>query len=283
MEYPEYLDLAIHLIVTSERPGVPLPAAALGNLLRKAAPDVSFRDFDKLSLREVLEDLHTRGRITLTQTDKGAFAVRSIGDGETETPIQAPSYNILRKQIWEAFTFAAPPGRRFLNRLGCSVRSGLSATPSPADEWVEITRITTETQRTWAVEFVKTLKPDIRAAMQLVLQNKDWSGYSFVASLRDQDAQAAREWNKLRSTKVAAHVHEWLVANALPPAWAFQQQSAANPQPRTTSSGSIVPAGELETRDVILAALARLPLSKLLEIPIPSGLILNALSSRKSR
>ena len=43
MDYPQYLDLTVQLIETHKRPDVPLTAAALGGLLLRAAPDVSFK------------------------------------------------------------------------------------------------------------------------------------------------------------------------------------------------------------------------------------------------
>lgn len=282
MEYSDYLDLAVQLIATNEKPGAPFPAAALGGLLRQAAPDVRFKDFGKRALSEVLEDLRARGNITITTTDKGALALERVFNADAETTKPADSFNPLRKVMWEAFTFTGPLGRRFLHRLTGSIRAGLNAPPAPADEWVEITPISAETQRTWAVDFVQELPLEIQTEMRPVIGRESWSGFEFMSALREQDPQAARKWNNFRSARVAKTVLEWLNTNALPPSWAFQQQAAPGAsipaQPLT-----MPPSGEQETREILLAALAQLPLGKLLEIPIPAGLILNVLSSRNAR
>ncbi|MDN5780613.1 MAG: OST-HTH/LOTUS domain-containing protein [Luteimonas sp.] len=282
MEYSEYLDLVIQLVGTHAQPDAPFPAAALGGLLRKAAPDVSFKNFGKRSLSEVLEDLQTRESIMLTVTDKGALAVQRTTVGEAET-FKHTDFNPLRKVMWEAFAFTAPLGRRFLHRLSGSVRAGLNAPPAPVDEWVEITPISAETQRDWAAEFAKDLDSEVQTIVQPALQDESWSGYAFLSALRGQDPQAARSWNHFRSSRVSMHVQKWLADNTLPPSWAFQQPPSAIPQPKFIPSIASASDDEQETREILLAAIAQLHLSKLLEIPIPAGLLLSAISSRKSR
>ena len=279
MDYAEYLDLAVQLIESNERPGVPFPASALGGLLRKAAPDVSFKTFAKRSFGEVLDDLQARGRITLTHTDKGALAMLRVGSGSSVSK-QVEAYNPLHKQMWEAFTFVAPQGRRFQNRLHGVIRVGLPAPPIPADEWVEITPISADLQRLWAAEFVKEEVPDLSEALEAFLKPESWNAHVFVTALRQQNPQAARTWNAFRSNRVSMHVQKWLADNSLPPGWAFQQQAA--PSRVADVSLPVGPiADDRETREIVLAALAQMPLSQLLTIPIPVGLVLAALSARK--
>lgn len=279
MDYSEYLDLAVQIVETNERPGEPFPAAALGSALRKAAPEVDFKSFGKRSLGEVLTDLQARGRITITETTKGALAVERVQQGHNP-PSQGGAFNPLHRAIWEAFTFVAPHGRRFLNRLTGLIRVGLASTPSPADEWVEFTPITGDLQRSWAEEFAKEEGLPFEDDLRPLLKQEKWSAHAFVTALREQNPQAARMWNAFRSKRVSAHVQQWLADNALPPGWAFQQR----PRPIhgvTTPLTQGLTDDEAETRSIVMTALGQMPLSQLLSIPIPVGLVLNALSTRK--
>ena len=278
MDYARYLDLTVQLIETHKRPDAPLTAAVLGGLLLRAEPEVGFKTFGKKALREVLDDLQAKGRVVLTQTDKGALAVDRVGTVSAVAP-QAETYNPLHRAMWEAFTFSAPQGRRFINRTTGLIRAGLALAPNPADEWVEITPLGPELQRQWAVEFLAEQAPGISEGLAAFLQEDSWTPHAFTARLREMDPGITRAWNAFRSRRVSAHVQNWLRDNALPPAWAFQQQSPATPLVSPIAPGGA--ANDAEARQVIMAALAQMPLAQLLEIPIPVGLVLSALSSLK--
>lgn len=280
MDYARYLDLAVQLIQTHKRPDAPLTAAALGGLLLKAEPEVGFKTFGKRTLRELLDDLEAKGRVSLSLTEKGALAVEAVGAAPMVVK-QAETYNPLHRAMWEAFTFTAPQGKRFINRTTGLIRAGLAIAPNPADEWVEITPLGAELQRQWAGEFLSEQNPEIAQSLDVSLQDDGWTPHAFVSELRARDMGVARSWNAFRSRRVSAHVQNWLREHALPPAWAFQQQS-----PSASVASSIIPAatatvGDAETRQIIMAALAQMPLAQLLEIPIPVGLVLSAVNSLK--
>ena len=280
MDYARYLDLVVQLIQNHKRPDAPLTAAALGGLLLKAEPEVGFKTFGKRTLREVLDDLEARGRVSLSLTEKGALAVEAVG----ATPVvakQAETYNPLHRAMWEAFTFAAPQGKRFINRTTGLIRAGLAVAPNPADEWVEIAPLGAELQRQWASEFLSEQSPQLAQSLETSFNDDGWTPHAFVSELRARDMGVARSWNAFRSRRVSAHVQNWLRDNALPPAWAFQQQSSFG-----SVTSPIIPvvtatAGDGEARQIIMTALAQMPLAQLLEIPIPVGLVLSAVNSLK--
>jgi hypothetical protein len=79
-------------------------------------------------------------------------------------------------------------------------------------------------------------------------------------------------------------VKDWLAQNALPPELAFQRSYRQEAADELTAAKETSLVGESEdVRRAVLTALSSLPLEKLLEIPIPAGVLLSALAKAKSR
>ncbi len=288
MNYEEYLDLVVQTIAkNSKSDSQPLTAAALGGLLRQACPDENWKAFGKRSLSELLSDLERQGKVSLTKTDKDALAVVLCDASAASTAIE--KFNPLRKSIWDAFVLVSPEGKRFMHRREGTVRVALDIAPTPADDWAEISPISTEAQRTWAQEFIAQGHGTIVEGAAQISADGNWHPQAFIRSLKQSDENLARLWNRFRSAKVSAVVQDWLTQNILPSELAFQSDSRTLHQVVGVNRSNIdvghgIPAHESEdVRQAILIALSTLPLEKLLEIPIPAGVMLSALSSAKLR
>lgn len=287
MTFEEYLDLVVQTVTKNIKPGArAITAAALGVLLKQASPDTDWKTFGIRTLGELLSDPKIRPRLEIVYTDKEALAVAPTGAAHVEDGQAVEVFNPLRKSVWEAFVLGAPSGRRFMHRLNGAIRLGLDIAPAPADEWIEVTPVSVAEQREWARSFLGGSNDDRFNEAHGSLDSDDWHPYAFAQNLRREDESAMRQWNRFRSAKVSARVQEWLAQHALPSELGFQGsiQKRVEPHAKPTVARDVVPydAGE-ETRQAILAAIASLPLDKLLEFPIPAGVLLSALSKTKTR
>lgn len=287
MTFEDYLDLVVQTVTKNIRPGTrSVTAAALGSLLKQASPDVDWKTFGIRTLGELLSDPRIRPRLQILYTDKEALAVAPTGVAQGSDGPTVEIFNPLRKSVWEAFVLGAPSGRRFMHRLNGMIRLGLDIAPAPADEWIEVTPVSVDEQREWARSFLDSLNDPRFADAQASLGSGDWHPYAFVQELRREDQNTLRQWNRFRSGKVSARVQEWLAQHALPIELGFQ--GSAQKQVEAQSKPALVREvvshdSEEETRQALLAAIASLPLDKLLEFPIPAGVLLSALSKTKTR
>ncbi|WP_146096136.1 hypothetical protein [Xanthomonas arboricola] len=297
MNYSEYLSRVVQLVSLNQKNGQPMTAAVLGSYLSSSIPEVSFKDFGKRHLREVLADLESAKHVTLTTTDKGALAVQLSDSAPATVPADfaAPINRIspLKKAVWEAFLFPVPAGLRFAHRISDVIRIGLTQSPTPEDDWIEITPVTNDTQYRWALDFLGDHANELTSEPQEFLNSLPWNPPIFGQTLRKLNPGLAKRWNHYRSKMAIDHVRKWLAQAGLPEAWAFERIARPTEAIKTASEAiqiaaiSTSPATaygeEGNARETILAALAQLPLSKLLELPIPAGVLLQAIASRSSR
>lgn len=267
----EYIDVLTQIVQGAIAAGQPyITAAALGETLRRAVSDQYWKDFGYKTLGELLRSPKVDKRLELFKTEKGAIAVRPKPGSQSLDAPALKEYNKLKKAVWGAFVMATPAGRRFLNRKTGAVRSGLQAPPAPYDEWAEITPISSETQKAWASRFLEDVKvtvdDDIRHA--LGSDQANWV-HSFTVAVRNH----ASDWNRFRSSKVAANVDSWASQCGIPRDLVFQSQTPPN---TTIRPGSSVDPADSD-RAIILAALATLPIDRLREISLPAGVLLDAL------
>lgn len=288
MEQSEYLEEVVRIVRTNLHPGKQwITAAALGTYLRNAHPTVSWKDFGYRNLAEFLNDTSPISTLKVVLTDKGALAVTLDNHSAVVATHHVETYNPLRKAVWEAFALPAPPGKRFMNRLNGSVRIGLEAAPSPADEWVELEKIGLAEQKRWGVEFVeeRLLESPFAGQATQLLESSAWHPHQFGLELEALHEGWMRQWNRYRTSCVSRYVKNWLLAQNLPIEWAFQTKLttadsfvADRGVPHSDHQGSAE-----ETKKLILSALSLMSAEQLLEIPIPSRFILSALSSSKAR
>ncbi|WP_141755327.1 hypothetical protein [Burkholderia plantarii] len=287
MTFEEYLDLLVQTVTKNMNPGTrSVTAAALGSMLRQASPDVTWKTFGKRTLGELLTDARVRPHLKTFETAKGALAVSPVGESPVGDVPAIEVFNPLRKSVWEAFVLPSPSGRRFMHRVNGLIRSGLEIAPAPADDWVEIVPISTDEQREWARDFLATADGQNVAGAEQTLATEGWHPYAFFQALRGQDENIARVWNRFRSAKVSTRVQEWLTQHSLPVERGFQGAA----RPRQQEVGDALPSvqsapvlGGEGLREAILFAISTLPLERLLEIPIPAGVMLSALSQAKTR
>ncbi len=286
MTYEDYLDLVVQTAAKNLKSDCHyLTAAALGMVLRQASPEENWKTFGKRTLSDLLVDLEGQGRLSLTKTDKGALAIVLSGAAPLPTVASIERFNPLRKSVWDAFVLVAPQGRRFMHRRNGTVRVGLDIAPAPADDWVEIFPIGADAQRQWARAFVEEHHGSGASAAAQTLSDENWHPQVFVQALKRLDENVAHLWNRFRSAKVSSQVKDWLVQHALPHELAFQSSiQTTGTKKSSVEIGDAIPTSEPEEiRRAILTALSALPLEKLLEIPIPAGVMLSALSTAKLR
>lgn len=280
MSVDEYFSFALQVIKSNLNPNHGyLHVARLGVLLRNSNPGVTWQKFGFTTLAAFLEVLSDRRQIDLIKTEKGALAVK-LPDVEfqLEPPPSRPAYNPLRKPVWVAFVLEEPGGRRFLHRVSGRVLLSIQQVPSPADEWVEITPVSSEEQRGWAREFLGA-KQIRREELVEAVDATEWYK-DFPRELRELDPLLLREWNQIRSAKISEVVTSWCASNAISTALVFQ---SAPRVPRAPSLKAREPVEHEEfrpaddIRQIILDALSRLPTEALLEIPIPAKYLLPAI------
>ncbi|MEQ8482975.1 MAG: hypothetical protein RIB46_01295 [Pseudomonadales bacterium] len=209
-------------------------------------------------MKSFLEYLQEQTLVTICQTDKQALAVAPAEQAGLPTAVPR-SKRSLKRPYWIAFVLETPPGKRFIHRPSGTVRLAEPERPAPSAEWVEVEPISQETQREWALEFVRTHSPAELAAVENVLQDEEW--YVKVPEVLNQDQK--REFNRHRSGHVAKYVESWCRNNGIDSSVAFEQ-----PQQTFAPSATVRRADE-QLRDQVLRALAKMPTHELLEIPIP--------------
>lgn len=297
MNYSQYLDRVVQLIRLNHKSGQSLTAAVLGSFISSAITEATFKDFDKRHLRDVLADLAADNRIVITTTEKGALAVQPLAEGGQPRAAESSSASArtipLKKPVWEAFVFPVPAGKRFGHRHSALIRTGLVESPSPAEDWVEISQINNDVQYTWALDFVASEVNEHVADVDAALRVPLWNPVVFAQVLRGLNPSLAKRWNSYRSKMASMHVRTWLTQVGLPDSWAFEplarpavtkkDADVSSAAGSTESATSGLSNSDTDARQIILAALAQLPLSKLLELPIPAGVMLDAIASRSSR
>jgi hypothetical protein len=284
MNVEEYERSALDLIKSSARskPDGKLTAAQLGALLRRTHPGLTWRDLGFRSLGEFLKRLSMTGAIVIGETRYGALAVSTTSNEHTvdvpavPTNRTPPTYNPLAKQFWQAFAVEVPPGRRYFHRLTHFVRLGATETPSPADEWVEITPISRETQKQWANSFLESSNCQSGGEVARALDAPDWYR-RFHELLFSNDPELAKRWNQERSQRISNCVKSWCTKNAVDPSVAFQSYVRRDITRNVVAHlrAEIDAGAPADARKAILAALSKLPTEYLLEIPIPGKYFLD--------
>ncbi|WP_339496104.1 MULTISPECIES: OST-HTH/LOTUS domain-containing protein [Pseudomonas] len=287
MDLSEYLNEVVRIVGSNLQPTSRwVTAAALGTLLRKAYPNVSWKEFGYKSLFELLNDPLLATSLKIIKTDKSALAVTLTDVQALSVTQHVETYNPLRKIIWEAFTLPSPPGRRFMNRMNGSVRIGLDTAPAPADDWVEIEKIGLYEQKRWAESFVDewTGEPAVTDAVKAMVASPSWHPHQFGHEMNRISDGLMRQWNRYRTSRVSGFVKQWLSEQNLPIEWAFQTKSGlVVGSPELSMESTDIQHSPEETKKLILSALSLMPVEQLLDIPIPSRFIIAALSSTKAR
>ena len=270
----DYLDLTVQVVRSFVGLGRPhMTAAALGETLRRAVSDQSWRDLGYRTLGDLLRSPKLESRLEIFKTEKNALAVRLKAQASVAHTMPRKQYNRIAKPVWGAFVIANPPGKRFLNRKTGAVRSGIQEPPSPLDEWVEIPLIPVSDQKAWVDEFLQQQHLRRSEGIENALAATSWN-YALSHTLGEH----AGAWNLFRSSKVAASVDTWASSSGISHDLVFES-SPTKPAPPAPVQGALPDTADND-RAVILAALATLPIERLREIALPAGALLTALRSR---
>jgi hypothetical protein len=270
MTREEYLHAVSQLIRSSDRAapaGTGLKASTLGNLILRALPDHWTRHGYPV-LKELLIDLKNRGAITMALDAQKMLAVW-VSESCQEVPApEAPARFLrLKREIWAAFVKPTPPGLRFLQRTTGAVLMGQTRPPPDHGAWVPIPVLSEETQKGWARELLAQFQLDtVRDALGDAL----WY-LRLPEALRQVRPDALVQWNRIRSTKVAAAAAIWCKANNIAP-----ELVVDDPHQRTTQTPRVSRAPrERDVRQQVLNALTQMSTEELLNLPIPARYLLN--------
>ena len=285
MDRTAYIDYVYQVIESQQPSNQLITAAKLGLDLRRTAGGARWVDYGFSTLKELLQEMERLGLLRIGETDRGALAVQvenkeqlPLGHSPT-TDKNPPKSNLrLRQEIWSAFVIEEPRGKRFLNRSTREVRIGLREAPEPVDDWLRVVPISSDVQRAWAQEFLRDR--DLISNLPIVnsLTPNEWYR-SFPEALRDHAPKLGFEWNRHRSSLVAAEVRRWCGENNLDSEIAFQREIGRERLKRfPTALGHGVIWDEELQRLIVLEALASAPSDWLLDLSIPSKYIFRALA-----
>lgn len=146
---------------------------------------------------------------------------------------------------------------------------GLDEAPTPAEQWVEIKRVTEEMQKAWFCDFLAAkdlagdsqLRDDLGHAMWFVRVPK---------RLRALNPDFVKQWNWVRSEQVTKHVFNWCDENTLPRTLVLRSAQPAEPPPVPAATEPMT----VNIRENILAALNLMSTDELLSLPIPAKYLL---------
>jgi hypothetical protein len=285
MNIHDYEKFAVEVVNTNlGQNGRFLTAARLGFLLRRYQPAINWQNFGYSTLKEFLLVLEGKKLLRLADNEKGALAVWLPQEQFRLEPTKAQPpkwYAPLRKPFWLSFVVEQPPGRRFFNRVTGVIQFGLREAPTPPDQWVEITPISSETQKGWAKEFLNTKNLGNDPRTTAALDDVEWFR-KLPDVLRSIDLLLVRDWNRLRTMRVSEAVQVWCTTHTIDTGVAFQAPGETSGFDLWTGrisrsrSHSIPAASRNDVRSLVLSALARMPTESLLEIPIPAKYLLTS-------
>lgn len=340
MNYTSYLSFVLSTIEKNLESGSPyMTVAALGTVLRTLSPSITWKNFDKQTLSQVLADLQAQNKVHIIHTPKNALAVTLPQLSQDETPADdasscfasvltrmygsvdndssmvssptAPSSSLasataplprshpfLRVHVWNAFIMLQPEGRRFFDKVSGRILTGVMDEAPFGDQWIEIPVISADEQKNWGHNFVLEHCQDLEDKLSPFLHDP----MRFVHTLKTLSPDAARSWNSIRTAKVISAVNSWASTHHIDHVLLFQQAedqtaqiSAPKPSLEITQEASCTTLPETAApfcslsqnsffglpeeaiKKAILEALSTLPLATLLELPVPSGALLNAL------
>lgn len=280
MTTDDYIAQALQVLAASlHQPDDVLTAAVFGQLLRRANPQKTWKDFDFPSFKRFLETLEQRGHLELVETDKRALAVKPKAAAKMPVevaPTRANSYNPLRKAVWAAFVFSVPEGQRYMHRRRGDVRMGLQQSPTPIDEWVEVSPVEEATQKRWGQEFANG-----DAAAEQALSHPQWHS-EFPKALASIQPRMRADWNRLRSERISEHVKQWAIRNGVSHEILFEQDAIPSHQKPSVERVESGPLDD-QNRQAILAAINGLPTSDLMRLWLPVGVVLDAVRAHSKR
>ncbi|MEX2188455.1 MAG: hypothetical protein WD875_16725 [Pirellulales bacterium] len=245
-----------------------MPVASLAYMVRqRLGVDQTSAGFAKF--KDVLGVLEERGVVKVGHNEKNAFAVWLMN---AVTPLASITsgtnrFRTLRSPVWHAFVSEFPTGRRFLNGDTGDVKVG--QIDEPSGNWIEIIPVNPQSEKEKAGQFLAENWLGDNEEIRDSISSSKWY-VAFPNSLANADPQLAAKWKTQRSQRVISVVDAWVAEHRLNDRLVFETRS----QPVIASTNT---RAEVNIRRALLSAIDRMPTEQLLEIRIPSRLLIEAI------
>lgn len=274
-EYLRELSLSITEVFQPNDVSGSMTAALLAHQIRQRI-GVSHKDGGFSKFKDALIELEGCGLIKTGANSKQAYAVwltgrsapiDSTGLSVTPDSNRPKRHRSLRSPLWHAFVSVLPTGRRFFHRTLGDIRSGLKT--SPGEDWVEIIPVSDDEERSEAKEFLELQGLVANREAVDSLESVRW--YSlFPEILSKSSPDLAVEWKRSRSDRIIAKVEDWCKVHHL------DEEIVFMPQLQPAFHGGACQRSDL-LRDSLLNALAKMTTDRLLELNIPTRLLVEVL------
>lgn len=257
----------------------PTRGARFALFLRQVSPGFSPADYGATTLRKFLEEYPELVRIEHVEgTDILVSSVQPGDRGNLTTPI--------RRDLWSAFTLINGNVMRFYDVEHDSVitfpkepqdgepeevRVRRDRVRREASRFVAITPVPTNEQLDQAKRWAEQQGPEDRDLLEQALKGPVWFR-QFQTILRARRELSA-DWRSARTKFTLDAIHHWMSENKIRVPSLYEHSSRIRRSERIVAISRIRDDAHNEgisQREKILSALARMPTSLLLTIPIPA-------------
>lgn len=253
-------DLLVEAIRTLlERKSRPFAAGVYG-LMRQLDPTFTFASAGFSSFRAYLNDAEERGIVTTVAAPKGSDVVVAEVGGRRIRPRAATA--TLRKDLWDAFVDWNPDANYAFRPASNEVVT-LSAGDPGDEQTIRIPSASRDDQLVWMRELMESEASESAKAEIAVALADEQPTRAFAQVLRER-TPVARRWKRLLRTRIVDRASEWAAHHSLSDGVLLPAVTMSVPE----KSGRPV-SDDAAARDRILAILADLPLSELLQLRIP--------------
>jgi hypothetical protein len=247
--------------------------------------------------RHFLELAEKRGVISLTSAPAGPDLLVAPPGASPAGPTASVDAThrkrekgiFIRPELWKAFVFWSDDQVRLYDKETGRVAT-FSATPVPLEpdevtkqrelweggssRYVKIDPINRERQVTWMREFAEKLREPLRTSLLMALQNeRPFKAFQMTLHM---DAATQSEWKARHVRLVAAEIERWVDQAGLAISiYANPVPTASPPDERPSIPETPAVPDLAYVRQQVHAAVDRMPLSKLLELKIPLGYLID--------
>lgn len=238
-------------------------AAGVYGLMRQLEPTFTFALAGFPSFRALLQDAQERGVITMVAAPKGSDVVVSEAGGRRVGPRATAA--TLRKDLWDAFVDWNPQANYAFRPASNEVVT-LPAGDAGDEHAIRIPSASREDQLVWMRELMESETNEaVKAELAAALADEQPTR-AFARVLRER-APVARRWKRLLRTRIVSRASEWAARQNLSDGVLLPAVTTSVPDKLSKSARSANE--DAAARDRILAILADLPLSELLQLRIP--------------
>ena len=272
MSNESYLLKVRETLISSHDPNRVLTAAWAGKLVREQVGPCEKHGYTKF--KEVLEELQTRGDLSLTFTEQGALAILFRESGAELPNLLEKNKNVAKKtslssrlapEIWCAFVHIYPLGDRYLNTKTGIVLSEQNKSPD-GKAWKKIEIFSFEADLGLAKSFLKDRN------LKIEIDQDEWP-QKFISSLLVHNRSLLKKWNQIRSEAVVCHVKKWAQKNDVASDILFLSGERSGKKKLTRENMSLA-----RRREIILKAIQRMNNAELFDIEIKAKHLLDVIS-----